>query len=138
MKKIFSNYTQDSRTSAALLILRLVFGLALVFHGWSKIQNPTSWAGDSFPGFLQALAALSEFGGGLAWMVGALVPLASFGILCTMAVAIHMHMIIKGDPFVGHEGSYELAMIYFVFAMAMIFVGPGKYSLDQLIFKSKK
>jgi putative oxidoreductase len=138
MKKIFSNYTQDSRTSAALLILRLVFGLALVFHGWSKIQNPTSWAGDSFPGFLQALAALSEFGGGIAWIVGALVPLASFGMLCTMGVAIHLHMIIKGDPFVGKDGSYELAMIYFVFAVAMILVGPGKYSLDQLIFKSKK
>lgn len=138
MKKIFSNYTEDYRTSIALLFLRLVFGLGICLHGWPKIQNSTSWAGDGFPAALQVLAAVSEFGGGIAWIIGALVPLASLGVFCTMAVAVHMHMIIKGDPFVGKDGSYELGLIYLVFAAAMLLIGPGKFSLDQVVFKSKK
>lgn len=80
MKKLFGHYTQDSRVSLGLLVLRLVFGFALVMHGWGKIQNPMSWAGDNFPGILQLLAAVSEFGGGIAWMIGLLTPLASFGV----------------------------------------------------------
>ena len=138
MKKLFANYTTDTRSSLALLLLRLILGLAMALHGWPKIQNPTSWAGEGFPAFLQALAAISEFGGGIAWIAGALIPLVSFGLLCTMAVAVHMHMIIKGDPFVGKEGSYELALIYLTFSVALLIVGPGKYSIDQLFFKSKK
>jgi len=42
----------------------------------------------SVPGFLQGLAALSEFGGGLALIAGLLTPLAAFGIACTMVVAV--------------------------------------------------
>ena len=88
--------------------------------------------------FLQVLAAVSEFGGGVAWIIGALVPLASFGLFCTMAVAVHMHMIVKGDPFVGKDGSYEAGLIYLVFAVTMLVTGPGKFSLDHFVFKSKK
>lgn len=131
MKKIFFHTNLDSRVSLGLLALRLFFGLALAMHGWGKIQTPMSWAGDNFPGFLQLLAAVSEFGGGIAWILGLLVPLASFGVICTMAVAVHMHAIIKGDPFIG---GYELAVAYLIFAVAMIIAGPGKFSLDNKFF----
>lgn len=132
MKKIFANYTQDSRTSVGLLIMRLVFGAAMAMHGWPKIQNPTAWAGEGFPAFLQVLAAVSEFGGGIAWVLGAVTVLGSFGIFCTMAMAVYTHAIVKGDPFVGHNGSYELALMYFVFAILMMIAGPGKYSVDHM------
>ena len=134
MKNFFQNRTVDTRLSIGFLIMRLVMGLAMSLHGLPKIQNPMAWAGDGFPSFLQLLAAISEFGGGIALIVGLLVPLASLGIVCTMAVAVHMHAIVKGDPFVGHEGSYELASIYLCFAVLMILAGPGKYSLDQKLF----
>lgn len=137
MKKIFCNHTSDTRTSLGLLIMRLVMGLAMSLHGFPKIQNPMAWAGEGFPPFMQLLAAISEFGGGIALILGLLVPLASLGLLCTMAVAVHMHAIVKGDPFVGHNGSYELALIYLCFAVLMILAGPGKFSLDQKLFKSK-
>jgi putative oxidoreductase len=53
-------------TDVALLLMRLMVGLAFTMHGWSKIQNPFGWMGpDGFaPGIFQALAAVSEFGGG--------------------------------------------------------------------------
>ncbi len=123
---------------AALLLLRSVAGLAFMFHGWRKIQNPFSWMGpDGFaPGIFQALAAISEFGGGLAWILGLLIPLASLGIACTMAVAFVVHAFMRGDPFVAMGGgpSYELAALFFCIALLLMAVGPGRFSLDRKIF----
>ena len=127
------------RGAIGLLALRIVAGLGFMFHGWGKVQNPTGWMGPDAgtPGFFQALAAISEFGGGLAWILGALMPLASFGLLCTMAVAVHFHAVIKGDPGVGFEGSYEPALVYFCIALLFLLLGPGRYSVDALIFGKK-
>ena len=112
---------------------------AVVVAFWGKIQNPFGWMGPDagIPGVFQALAAVSEFGGGLAWILGALTPLASFGLLCTMAVAVHFHAVIKGDPFVGFEGSYEPALVYFCIALLFLLVGPGRFSVDALLFGKK-
>jgi putative oxidoreductase len=122
----------------ALLLLRVVAGLAFMMHGWGKIQNPFGWMGpDAFaPGLLQALAALAEFGGGLAWIVGLLTPLASLGIAATMAVAVAFHAFMRGDPFVALGGgpSYELAALFFCLALLLLAMGPGRHSLDRKIF----
>jgi putative oxidoreductase len=126
------------RVSAGLLALRLVAGLAFMFHGYGKIQNPFGWMGPdaTIPGILQALAAVSEFGGGLAWMLGLLTPLASFGLACTMAVAVWMHALILHDPFVSMSGggSYELARVYFCVALLLLLAGPGSFSVDRVMF----
>lgn len=133
-RRTLSLQIQDTRVSVALLIMRVVIGLAMMFHGFGKIQSPFGWMGPDapIPGFLQALAALSEFGGGLAWLVGLLTPLASIGILITMGVAASTH-IMRGDPFVGYEGSYELASVYFTFAILLLLAGPGRFAIDSLI-----
>ncbi len=137
-KSRFCVLEQPKCASASLLFLRLVAGLAFVIHGFGKIQNPMSWMGPeaSVPGVLQALAAISEFGGGLAWMAGLLMPLASLGILCTMAVAVSTHIFVMGDPFVSTGGgAYELAAVYLSLAIMFIFVGPGCFSLDAKLFR---
>ena len=121
----------------SLLLLRFVAGIAFMLHGWGKIQNPFGWMGPDapVPGIFQALAALSEFGGGLAWIIGLLTPLASLGIAITMAVAFSMHAFINGDPFVSTGGpSYELAALYFCIAVLLIAFGPGRFSIDKTIF----
>lgn len=126
-----------SISDGALLVLRFTAGLAFMFHGWSKIQNPMSWMGpEGFaPGVLQAMAAISEFCGGLAWILGLLTPLASLGIGCTMAVAVYSHAVLRGDPFVNVGGpGYELAAIYFCIALLLLAMGPGRLSLDRLLF----
>lgn len=122
--------------SIALLIIRLVAGYAMMQHGWGKIQTPMSWQGpeSTTPGILQLLAAISEFGGGIAWMLGLLTPLASLGIAATMAVAVYTHAFVMGDPFVSSGGrAYELAAFYFITAVLLLLAGPGKFSLDELI-----
>ena len=82
---------------------------------------------------MQGLAALSEFGGGIAWMIGLLTPLASLGIGCTMAVAVGMH-VLGGDPFVARGASYELAAVYLCLSILFIASGPGRFSLDANLF----
>lgn len=142
IKRIFSAPQYSVPGDAALLLLRVVAGVAFMFHGWMKIQNPFNWMGpDPFaPPPLQALAALSEFGGGLAWTVGLLTPLASFGIACTMATATWLHAINRGDPFVSSTGgpSFELALLFFCIALALLTLGPGRLSLDRAFFGARK
>lgn len=123
-----------------LLCLRVVAGLALMFHGWNKIQNPMGWMGSDsgVPAVLQACAAVAEFGGGLAFILGLLTPLACLGVLCVMSAAMGMVHFPKGDEFVGPPGkSYELAAMYFTVALSLLFTGPGKFSLDYLFFKNR-
>lgn len=142
MKKLFKPVRLPALASAGLLLLRLVAGLAFMFHGWGKIQHPFTWMGPDAPtpGFLQMLAAVSEFGGGLAWMLGLLTPLASFGLLCTMSVATHLHAIVLKDPFVpsGPGSSYELAALYLCLSACLLLAGPGRFSLDRLIFGERE
>ena len=133
----YSNYS-----STALLLLRLIAGTAFIIHGYGKMQGPFSWMGpeSSVPGVFQFLAAFSEFGGGIAWILGLLFPVASLGIGFTMAVATSMHMLVFKDPFVNLTGgsSYEPALGYLGISILFMMMGPGKFSLDSKIFGSKE
>jgi putative oxidoreductase len=53
-----------------------------------------------------------------------------------MAVAIRLHAFVMGDPFVptGPGGSYELASVFFCIALLLLLAGPGRFSLDRLLF----
>src|ERR1700674_1376855 len=108
MHRLFPKFVTGQATMG-LLLLRVVTGAAFMFHGWYKIQSPGGafgWMGAEapVPGVLQGLAVLSEFGGGLALILGLLTPLASLGIACTMIVALAMVHLPHGDPFVGAPG----------------------------------
>jgi putative oxidoreductase len=135
---VYPNFV-TGRGALGLFVLRVVTGAAFILHGWPKIQNAFHWM-DEFPnpppGFLQALAALSEFGGGIALILGLFTPLFSLGIACTMAVAITTVHLPHGDPFVGKPGgpSFEPAAVYLAITIMLILVGPGLLSLDALLF----
>lgn len=138
MKKFFAVRNFPVEVSTVFLIVRLVCGIAFMMHGFGKIQTPMSWMPPEspVPGIFQALAAISEFGGGLALILGLLTRLASFGITCTMIVAVMTHMVMLGDPFVSPTGgrSFELAAVYLSIALMFLVAGPGRISLDRKIF----
>lgn len=141
---LYPNFV-GGRGAFGLLVLRLVTGAAFVLHGWPKIQNAFHWmdrpdAPADMPGALQALAALSEFGGGIALIVGLLTPLAALGIACTMIVAIAKVHVPAGHSFVAArpgEPSFELAAVYLANVIMLLLVGPGVLSLDALLFRPK-
>ena len=136
--KIFGISTNPVALDAVLLLIRLVTGFAFMHHGWGKIQHPMNWMGEgsSYPGIFQALSAVAEFIGGSALVLGFLTRIAAFGIVCNMLVALHVHIFVKGDPFVNVKGgsSYELALVFLVIAILFLIMGPGRYSLDRLVF----
>lgn len=125
----------------ALLSLRLIWGTTLAFYGLPMLKNPLHWMemGDSpaFPGPLQAIGALTIFGGGIAIIAGFLTPLAAFGLTCAMAVALSIHLA-NGVPFMKPPDapgvSYEASLVYLGIAILFMFVGPGSLSLDSLLF----
>jgi putative oxidoreductase len=99
---LFGRHTVDGPTSMGLLVLRLLAGSAMALHGAPKMLTPTSWMGpDSpVPGVLQLLAAVAEFGGGIAWVLGLVTPLATLGVVVTMLVGIVIGHLAIGDPFI--------------------------------------
>jgi putative oxidoreductase len=119
----------------------MVVGFAFILHGWGKIQDPLHWMGSdsSIPALFQGLAAISEFGGGAALILGFLTRLGALGICCTMAVAVFMHLFIFGDPFVNATGgrSFELAAAYFLIGLLFLILGPGIFSLDRAFFGAR-
>ena len=43
MRKIFAVPQASTNYNIAIVILRLVAGIAMMQHGWGKIQNPLGW-----------------------------------------------------------------------------------------------
>ncbi len=143
IKRIFQPYALPIAPSIALLLLRLVFGTAFLFYGSMKITNPFHWMGPDahVPGFFQLLAAISEFGGGLALILGLLTPLAMAGLSFTMLVATAMMALAMHAPFVDLKGSpmsFDRPLIFLCIALVYMLLGPGKFSADALIFKEKQ
>lgn len=140
MRKLFYCETVGPIGSVGLLLLRLVMGVAFMHHGWPKIQNPLGWMGPEahVPAILQTLAALAEFAGGMGLIVGLLTRLASLGIATNMVVALGLVHLPHGDPFVSRTGSrsYELAAIYLACAIVFFLLGPGRFSLDAILFRT--
>ncbi len=139
MKNFFFNprYYFSGPGAVGVFILRVFLGYAMAMHGLSKTQNPFGWMGPNGPhGVLQALAVIFEFFGGMAIMFGLLTPLACLGVMCVMFVAV-LSQLLKGLPFIGSGNGkdYELAGMYFLFALTIFLTGPGLLSVDAALTK---
>lgn len=131
----FGKTVESTLGSLGLLAVRLVFGYGILLHGLPKIQNPFHWGDKAgIPSFFQLLAALGEFGGGLALIVGLLTRLGALGMMITMLVAIFTAH--RSHPFVANGGgpSFETAALYAAVALLMVIAGPGRVSLDWKLF----
>lgn len=125
--------------SLGLLSFRVIMGLAFIFHGLPKVQSAFTWMGEgTLPGILQAFAAYSEVGGGIALALGFLTPLASLMLIGTMIGALSIVHIPAGHPFVSSTGggSLELALVYLTGALLFLLNSPGKFSVDYLLSKA--
>ncbi len=124
------------RLGVALLLLRLMVGAGMVAHGYFKIIDIGAFADrHDLPLFLGAAAAISEFVGGMFILLGALTPFWGLMIAITMTEAVRTH-ITRGDPFYQPGGpGYELALFYLTAIVVILILGPGRFSVDSLLFK---
>ncbi|WP_144206278.1 DoxX family protein [Mycobacterium tilburgii] len=124
-----------------LLLLRLVLGLTLAAHGYNKffgggrIPGTASWF-ESIgmkPGkFHATVAATTEVAAGLGLAAGLLTPIPAAGFVALMLVAawtVHR----RNGFFIVKEG-WEYNLVLAVSAVAVATLGPGRLSLDWLIF----
>ena len=127
-----------------LLVLRIGIGVVYFFHGYPKMAGgPELWAGVGsavskfginfgfeFWGFM---AAFAEMIGGILIVLGLFLRPAAILLLLTMITAFNMH-VQNGDPF----GVYSNSLKGLAAALGLAFTGPGKYSLDYLLFHKKQ
>lgn len=130
----------DKYRDAGLLLLRFTFGGVLAFlHGWGKVAGgPEVWAktggimeifGLGFaPSFWGFMAGFAEFFCALAVIVGFLTRPALILLVVNMFVATMAHAV---GPF--DFGGWEKAALFGFVFLSLVFTGPGKYSVDEMM-----
>lgn len=120
----------------AKLILRLVVGGMMLFHGISKIQNgiggiEAMLAAKSLPAFLAYGVYVGEIVAPLLLLIGLFTRLSALIFAFNMAIAVvlaHSGDFLKLTEYGGWM--LELHALYFFGAIAIFLLGPGQFSFD--------
>jgi putative oxidoreductase len=123
--------------NTGLLIIRIGLGAMMIFHGYPKmLGGPEGWLGlgsstkyigiTFLPVIWGFLAALVETLGGFLLLIGLAFRPVCILLVMNMIVAAATHLG-KGDGLQGASHAIELATVF----VGLIFVGPGKYSVDK-------
>lgn len=135
MKKLFSSKYSDNLISFSLLLLRLAFGGLMIPHGFQKLTSfaaKSSSFPDPFhisPSLSMAAVIFAEFFCAVFIVVGLMTRLSTIPLIIGMSVALfHAH---QGKVF----GEGETATLFLFGYLALLFAGPGKFSMDRLIGK---
>ena len=123
--------------NTGLLILRVGIGVMMITHGlpkltggtetWTNIGKSMGVIGINFlPVFWGFMAAATEGIGGLLLILGLFFRPVNILLVFTMIIAALVHLG-KGDGLGGASHAIELGIVFF----SLIFIGPGKYSVDK-------
>ncbi len=125
----------------AVVPLRVVVGLAFVFHGYGKLFGGIAGTAGFFASvgipaamFFAWVVALIEFFGGIALVLGLFTRYAAGLLSVVMLVAIFKVHLAKG--FSG-PGGYELPLVYLAGTLALFLRGAGVWSLERVLFKKE-
>src|SRR5499427_8180058 len=136
--------------------LRLIVGYGFMEHGFAKLARGL----DAFPAILQALGVpaphlmgwltiLVEILGGLAVLLGALVPLASIPMAAILLVAtftvhlpygfssIKLQAVTAAGAQFGPPG-FETDLLYLASLAALVLAGSGPLAIDSLLAKRRE
>jgi len=137
IKRVFA-----SKAGIEALIIRVPVGVIFAAHGAQKLfgwfggyglEGTGQWmASQGFtPGFLMALMAGSaEFFGGIALILGLLTRPAAILTAFTMLMAMTVH--VSNGLFLSNNG-YEFALSLLAVTTSIVFMGGGKFALDNII-----
>jgi len=120
-----------------LLIIRVGLGIMFIYHGYPKLMGgPKHWAelGESMkyigihflPVVWGFLAATTELLGGFLLIIGLAFRPVCILLFINLVVAALMHLG-SGDGLGGAAHAVEDAVVF----AGLLFVGPGKYSVDK-------
>lgn len=125
----------DRLQPIALLALRLILGVVMIGHGYSKVfhggleQHVHRVASLGLPGWLAYPSAFTEFFGGIFLIAGFLTRFVSLCVIVDMAVAMaKIHW--KNGMF--GRGGYEFVLTLATIAFALVFFGGGPIAIDAI------
>ena len=119
------------------LLLRLTLGILILLHGLAKLMGGTAGIvgmveGAGLPGFLGYAVLLGEVVGPLLLIVGFHARIGAALVALNMLVAIALaHM---GElATLNDQGGWalELQGMFLFTAVALVLMGPGRYSINQ-------
>lgn len=107
-----------------------MFGL----FGGPGLENTAAFMNEQLgiPVFLGYMAAMAEFFGAIFLLLGFLTRLSALSLAITMTVAI---LTVHPDTFLLANGGMEYTLTLLVMSLVAFILGPGKISLDALIFR---
>lgn len=122
------------------MLVRIVLGVAMTYHGWSKVVPASGLHGDllapihqwghhiqgmGLPRWLGYASAATEFFGGIFLIVGLFTRLCAFLVTIDLLFAIVLVNIHRG--YAGSEYTLALASMAFL----VLVTGSGKFALDR-------
>jgi putative oxidoreductase len=135
MKKLFSSKYSAGSVNAGMLVLRLGLGILMISHGYQKITHFSSTA-QHMPNLLglggtinASLIIFAEFFCSLFLILGLFTRLACIPLIIAMSVALFK--VNNADFF----GQGHLAAVFLVGFITLLFIGPGRISVDGMIGK---
>jgi putative oxidoreductase len=139
MKNIFSTNSNPRLNDLWLLLFRIILAVFMLTHGFPKFMRLIEGNIAGFPDPLGIgenmsliLAVLGEFAAPLVIIPGIMTRLATIPVLSAMSVAA---FIVHGaDPFKGREK----ALLYLAGFLTILILGPGRWSVDNLIHRRFK
>jgi putative oxidoreductase len=122
-------------TDLALLILRVVLGIIMMYHGWPKLTNlggtieGFSGMGIPVPALAAVFAMVAEFFGGLLLLLGVFTDIAGLMFAIDMLGAITF--VHAKNGFAVNEGGVEWPLALMAMALAIALAGPGRYAAGR-------
>jgi uncharacterized membrane protein YphA (DoxX/SURF4 family) len=124
------------------LLVRVLFGVSLMIHGYPKLKGGWKQAGQwmksmGIPAGTAIFATIIEFFGGLLFIIGLIVPIVAaftaiqFGSIIAMKKSKMKASYVSMDP---SKPSYEIDVFYLIVALVLLVLGAGALSVDSLIF----
>lgn len=132
---LFSNL--GNYKNFGLLIIRIGLGLMFIYHGfpklaggengWAEIGSSTKYVGITFlPVFWGLMAAIVETFGGFMLILGLAFRPVCLLLIINMVVAA-LSQLGQNQGLMGASHAIEDAVMF----AGLLFVGPGKYSVDK-------
>ena len=138
----------DVRLTApyGLAILRVVLGIAMAVHGWSKlsggVDNVSGFFGGMLgipaPGLMAWVVTIVELVGGILLVVGFLTQIVGILIALDMLGAIIFAFLLRGAPFIENGAiTWEKEAVFAAAALCIALAGPGAWSVDDVVAESR-
>lgn len=117
-------------------IIRVILGVLMIYHGSQKVfgglDNLVSSIADAgwpLP-YLQAFAAVFvEFAGGILLVVGLFTRPTAFVTVVQFSIITFLYLYPSPFP------AKEKALLFLTLSVYVLFMGPGKFSVDHFLFR---